>query len=183
MEKSFLKVLVLMITCYYCLEEAKFRCNGCKQIICKKCCRDSDLKYLYFNSFPEFPWKLICCTHCPVITFTPKVQSYYSKKPFLKPITSKTRELSGNPDLYYLTKVDDYAKVMRKYGLGHLCYGHLDYGVMVGTKKFLSKEEIDHLPKHMRRGGEYDHDSVKLLGHKLSSHDKAICKFHSISVE
>ncbi len=110
---------------------------------------------------------------------------------FLRPIYSKIWENDKRSEFFYLAKVNDYANVMKKYGLGHLSYGQIPDDVRYldgyvyehdgGSKKYLTKEEIDHFPKYMRRGGEYGHDPVKISKEcTLGSWAKSMCKVYGI---
>jgi hypothetical protein len=102
-------------------------------------------------------------------------------KIFLKPIFSKLKELDGKKEIYYMAKVYNYADTFKKYGLGRLSFGHPGWS-QNGTPYLFSKEDIDHLPKYLRRGGEYGHDAVKVNG-KLGKYFRNICKLHKIEIK
>jgi len=112
-------------------------------------------------------------------------------KSFLKPIYSKEKELRNNtavalwdsrscPNFYYFSKVASTAKTMRKYGISSYnlhreCWGY--------APSYLTKTEVNKLPKYMRRGGEYGHDDVIIRnGLGLVSKDKNFCKLHGINI-
>ena len=98
---------------------------------------------------------------------------------FLKPLTSKIREQNGESLCYYLVKVGNYSRTMKKYGLGYLCFGSMDYS-QCGSSPFFTKAQIDQFPKYMRRGGIYGHDDVKAVN--LSSKEKLLCKFYNLNI-
>jgi hypothetical protein len=90
---------------------------------------------------------------------------------FFKPIVSKQKELnlekpmynrslsscgstSNNIKKYYLAKVGNFAKFIKRHGLNRKTWGHGSF------YQYFTKEEIDKVPKHYRRGCEYGHDIV-----------------------
>jgi len=112
-------------------------------------------------------------------------------KSFLKPIYSKQRELRNNqavalwdsrscPNFYYFPKVASTSKTMRKYGISSYnlhreCWGN--------APSYLTKKQVDKLPKYMRRGGEYGHDDVIMRnGYGLDSNSKNLCRRYGIKI-
>jgi hypothetical protein len=63
---------------------------------------------------------------------------------FIKPLESKLRESSSTNNYYYVARLYKSLK-------------HL-YKIDRAIHSFYTKEQIDILPKHMRRGGIYGHD-------------------------
>lgn len=101
---------------------------------------------------------------------------------FLKPVRSKIKEMAGDKQFYYIAKVGDYAKTLRKYGLGHLSYGSGDWS-QDGCARYLTKNDIERLPKYLRRGGEYGHDPIKIPNYsKIDTYSKNIIKLYNLEV-
>ena len=101
---------------------------------------------------------------------------------FYKPVRSKRKELNGGLHFYYLVKVANYAKTMRKYKLGYLCNGIPPWS-HYGSVEYFNREQINKFPKYMRRGGEYGHDSVIVLKKDgLSTVSKNLCKVYNITI-
>jgi hypothetical protein len=68
--------------------------------------------------------------------------------------------------MYYVTLVDtrSYNKYIVR--MPDYSYPHNDRGAWPHTPTFsslVSKKDIDTIPRHLRRGGKYGHDSVRLL--------------------
>lgn len=117
---------------------------------------------------------------------------------FNKPIISKNKEkLIKYEDFYYVVKLKNYSKIMNKYGINrgggggnwnHLNFVNSDW-YQNGKRQFFSKDEIDRLPRHLRRGGEYGHDSV-LIKRSYNASDnnakilycKKMCKIYNIAL-
>lgn len=64
---------------------------------------------------------------------------------FIKPFASKLREEAGANQFYYPAYMQRHVKKLAPLG---------------GSASFYTKEQIDLLPRHARRGGEYGHDPV-----------------------
>ncbi len=87
---------------------------------------------------------------------------------FLKPLCSKQNELCltkpfsfcshGSKKYYYLASVGNFSKFIKKYGLTKKTYRGMELSYC-----FFTKEEIDKVPKCYRRGGEYGHDTIKII--------------------
>lgn len=90
-----------------------------------------------------------------------------SQNTFIKPLSSVIRQDIGEPHFYYMTPVADIAKIAKKYGItpngrggGGNWSGHQAWEYPIYD--FFTKTEIDRIPKHMRRGGEYGHDPIRI---------------------
>ena len=86
-------------------------------------------------------WKIISCGPFGTIYCAPAETGFR----FIKPLESKLMEEKGSDHFYYTAFMENHVKKLANLG---------------GSKPFYGKKEIDLLPRHLRRGGEYGHDAV-----------------------
>jgi len=114
---------------------------------------------------------------------TASFSSMPTPRHFLRPYHSKMAENKGLTEFYYLPKVGNFAKFIKKHGLCRRLGPYCKY-------TFFSKQQIDKLPKQYRRGGIYGHDSCKILilgprepqylQPEIIKHVINLCKIHNI---
>lgn len=95
------------------------------------------------------PKPQICYTGLRCYTYR---APYVAGFKFIKPLESSLLESRGSEKFYYATLLRDHTRRLSKLAT-RPTKNH-------NTKAFYSKKEIDLLPRHLRRGGEYGHDAV-----------------------